>query len=178
MSSPWLRPVLIVLAVGLSAWLVVMLVTGGDDEFRPATGEPVLASVSDLESFVDSTDRTVYWVGEVENVVYELTETASGRVYVRYLTEGSEAGDPSPGIVTVGTYPVKDAAGVLRDAANAKEGKELAMSKNGAVVLLETDRAENVHMAFPNADEQVEIYSPDPKLALRYASGDKVTPIP
>jgi hypothetical protein len=67
---------------------------------------------------------------------------------------------------------------VLRDAADAREGKELAMSKNGAVVLLETKRAENVHMAFPNTNEQIEIYSPEPRVALRYASGDQVTPIP
>jgi hypothetical protein len=168
---------LIVLAVGLSAWLIVLLVSGGDD-FKLTTGEPQIASVSDLESWVEDTGRTIYWVGERDSTSYELTETASGRVYVRYLPEGAEAGDPAPGYVTVGTYPVSDAAGVLRDAADAREGKELAMSKNGAVVLLETKRAENVHMAFPNTNEQIEIYSPEPRVALRYASGDQVTPIP
>jgi hypothetical protein len=168
---------LIVLAAGLSAWLVVLLLTGGDD-FKLTTGEPQIASVSDLESWVEDTGRTIYWVGERAGTAYELTETSSGRVYVRYLPEGAEAGDPAPGYVTVGTYPVNDAAGALRDAAKAKQGGELAMSKNGAVVLLEKHRAENVHMAFPNSNEQIEIYSPEPKVALRYASGDQVTPIP
>jgi hypothetical protein len=168
---------LIVLAVGLSAWLVVLLLTGGDD-FKLTTGEPQIASVSDLESWAEDTGRTIYWVGERKGTSYELTETSSGRVYVRYLPEGAEAGDPAPGYVTVGTYQVADAAGALRDAANPKQGKALAMSKNGAVVLLETNRAENVHMAFPNTNEQIEIYSPDPKVALHYASGDRVTPIP
>jgi hypothetical protein len=175
-NHPWLRPVLVVLAIGLSAWLVVLLVNGGDD-FKLTTGEPKIASVSDLESWSEDSGRTIYWVGERPNSVYELTETSDGRVYVRYLPEGAEAGDPAPGYVTVGTYPVKDAAGALRDAAKGK-GKELAMSKNGAVVLLETHRAENVHMAFPNTNEQIEIYSPDPKVALGYASGDRVTAVP
>ena len=34
----------------------------------------------------------------------ELSETGKARVYLRYLTEGAEAGDPRPAFLTAGTY--------------------------------------------------------------------------
>ena len=34
----------------------------------------------------------------------ELSETGKARVYVRYLAEGAEAGDPRPAFLTVDTY--------------------------------------------------------------------------
>jgi hypothetical protein len=171
-----LRPLLIALAVGLSAWLIVLLVSGDGDDIELTVGEPQIVSIEQLKSFAEDADRTIYWAGERPTTVYELTETESGRIYVRYLPGGSEAGERGVELLTVGTYPVGDAAAALERAARA-EGKELARSDGGAVVLLDTKRAENVHMAYPGAPEQIEVYSPTPRVALRLASEDGLSPV-
>ena len=173
MSRPWLIPTLAVIAAGLIVWLAILLLRG--DDVSLTVGEPQVVTAAELESFADDAEHPVYWLGERADAEYELTETSSGRIFVRYL---SGDGDEEVRSLTVGTYPVEDGVAALRRTAVSEDGKELARSDGGAVLLIDTAAPDNVHMAYPREDHQIEIYSPVPGQALRLASRDRVRPVP
>jgi hypothetical protein len=166
--------VLVVLIVAVLVWLVAMLVSG-DDGVSLTPGEPKIVSVSELEEFAHDADRDVYWAGERIDTRYELSETEGGKVFVRYLPV--EAGGGSE-YLTVGSYPVEDAVAALRRAAREDDRTELARSDEGAVILLDRDSPDNVHLAYPGEDVQIEVFSPVDGEALRIAARDRVEPVP
>ena len=176
-SRPWLNWTLIALGVVLLAGLVVLLLFDGDDG-SPASGEPQIVSAAQLESFAADLGHPVYWLGERPDSRVELTETSAGRVYVRYLDAGAEAGDPEAKFLTVGTYPVEDGVEALERTHNFEDNRELAASGEGGVVLIDTKAPRNAHLAYPGDDFQIEIFSPIPGEAIRLASSDRVRPVP
>jgi hypothetical protein len=174
MHGRWTQLLLAVLGVALIATIAVALLSG-DDEVSLTPGVPKVVSVAELEDFADGADHAVYWVGERPDARYELTETATHRVFVRYLpADGGGGGE----FLTVGTYPGQDPVGELERAAREGHGKEIARSDEGAVVLIDPESPENAHLAYPGDDVQVEIFSPVPGEALRMASRDRVEPVP
>jgi hypothetical protein len=175
MQSRWPKVLLVVLVAALVAVVVISLVSG-DDEVTLRAGEAQLVSVSELESFAEDAGHPVYWVGERDDTEYELTETDGGRIYVRYLPAGTPVGAKTE-YLTVGSYPVEDAAAALEKSAREDDAKELARSDGGAVVLIDTDAGGNVHVAYEGDDTQIEIFSPVPREALRLAKGDQAQPV-
>ena len=174
MQSRWMQLTLAVLIVALIATIAVMLL-GGDDGFSLTPGTPEPVSVAQLEEFAEGADHDVYWAGPRPDTRYQLTETQAGRVLVRYLPADGGGGS---GALTVGSYPVADAAGALKRAARQDDRKEIARSDNGAVVLLDPESPDNAHLAYPGTDLQIEIFSPVPGQALRLAAHDRVEPVP
>lgn len=172
-----------VLAVAMAAVMAVAIAgCGGDSstsDSSTSAGEPKLVSLSELsESAAESPDG-VYWLGPREGATYELSETDSGRIYVRYLRGGAEAGDERPDFITVGTYPAP-AGGVaeLRKAASKQRGARLHRTEDGALLLIDPSSPQNAHLAYPGVDAQIEVYSPVPGQALRLASKGTVRPVP
>jgi hypothetical protein len=149
---------------------------GDDDEVTLTPGEPKLVSVSELEDFADGAGHDVYWAGERPDTEYELSESEGGRVFVRYLPAGGGGGGEE--FLTIGTYPVEDGAAALERAARNGEGKEIARSDDGAVVLIDRKSPDNAHLAYPGEDLQIEIFSPVSGEALRLAARDRVEPVP
>jgi hypothetical protein len=96
-------------------------------------------------------------------------------VLVRYLPTGGGGGGE---VLTVGSYPVQNAAAALRRASGEQGGSQLARSDKGAVVLLDTKSPDNAHLAYPGTDLQIEIFSPVQGEALRLAARDGVEPVP
>jgi hypothetical protein len=174
MQSRRLQVVLAVLAAALTVVLVVMLLGGGDDQVSLTPGEPQIVSSSELEGFADGADHAVYWVGEIENTEYELTETDNGRVFVRYVPSGTDAGARGE-YLTVASYPLEDAPSALEKTAR-RQGDEIASSDDGAVILLDTESPNNIHMAYPG-NVQIEVFSPVAGEALRL-SKDSVQQVP
>jgi hypothetical protein len=167
-----------VVAVGLAAFLVGWLVMnrGGDDTARtPATGASA-ASESDLRSFADSASHPVYWAGAKEGHTYELWRTSDGRVYVRYLPEGTEVGDPRSGFLTIGTYPRPAAFAELKRAAKADGAVSLKVGDDGLAVFNEA-KPTSVYLGYPDARYQVEVYHPSPDEARRLALSGQVVPV-
>lgn len=161
-------------AVALVAWLVL----GSDgDGGVPAPGTPVVVSADELVERAGEVAAPIYWLGEREGAEYELTEAASGQVFVRYLPEGAEAGDLRTDFDVVGTYPTPDAVAALRRA-REQQGGRLARSDDGAVLLIDPSQASNVHLAYPGADVQIELYSGTPGRAVRLAARGDVQPVP
>jgi hypothetical protein len=167
---------LLVLSAALIAVVVVWLVH--DDSSSPKAGEPEAADASELSEFAAGHVGPIYWLGPRRNASYELTNTRSGRVYVRYLTGGAEAGDERADFITVATYPGQDGIAMLRKAASEQKGAKLAKTDDGAVLLIDPTSPDNAHVAYPGPDLQVEIYSPVPGEALRLAARGDLEPVP
>lgn len=176
MTKRWLTILLLVLSAALIAVVVVWLVH--DDSSSPKAGEPEAASASQLSEFAAEHGEPIYWLGARQNAGYELTDTKSGRVYIRYLTDGAEAGDERADFITVATYPGDDGIATLRKAAREEDGAKLAKTDDGAVLLIDPSSPDNAHLAYPGANLQVEVYSPVPGEALRLAVRGEVQPVP
>lgn len=175
MTRRWLIPLLVVLAVASSVWLIVLLL--GEDDDSPAARELQVVTAPQLAEFAAGAGHPVYWLGERADATYELTETSNGRVFVRYLPEGAEPGDERARFVTVGTYPVGNGVAALRKAAREQASARLAETDDGAVLLIDPSSPENAHLAYPGTRLQIEVFSPVPGDALRLASAGRVTPI-
>ena len=167
-----------VVAIGLAAFLVGWLVInrGDDDTARTPAAGATAASESELRSFADSTSHPVYWAGAKEGHTYELWRTTDGRVYVRYLPEGTEVGDPRSNFLTIGTYPRPAAFAELKRAAAADGAVSLRIGDDGLAVFNET-KPTSVYLGYPDARYQVEVYHPSPDEARRLALSGQVVPV-
>jgi len=148
---------------------------GGSDDGTPAqNGEPQVVSPDEIAAVELS--HPIYWVGERDATSLELTVTDDERSYVRYLDEGVEAGDPAPGYLTVGTYPLENAAAALTSAAKNTEDT-LGRSDDGAVLLISKSNPGSIYVAYPGPGYEIEVFSPDPVEALELASSGALEPI-
>ncbi len=176
MTRRWLTILLVVLSVALVAAVVVWLVHG--DGSSTAADAPEAATVSQLSDFAAEQGTPVYWLGPRRNASYELTDTLSGRIYIRYLTDGAGAGDERADFVTVATYPADNGVAALRKAAREQKGANIGKTDDGAVLLIDPTSPNNAHLAYPGANLQIEVYSPVPGEALRLAARGDVRPVP
>jgi hypothetical protein len=160
--------VAVVIGIALLAWLVL----SGDDDGGQSDG-PQAVSVEDLQGEATSGDVPVYWAGPQAGATYELTETSDGSVYVRYLTDGAEVGDPSPDFLTVATYPLENGYARVQAAAE-EEGAETEELPNGGLALVHDDRPSSVYVAYEGEPYQVEVYDPSPDRALELVTSGAV----
>jgi glucose/arabinose dehydrogenase len=176
------RTLLIVLVLALLGVLAVSALHSDDDAPTSAgptsasstsTDVPRVVSAAQLSDFAAGLGEPVYWIGPRRGARYELTETSAGRVYVRYLRDGAEAGDKRPDFVTVATYPGEDGVAKLRQTAGDRKGA-LARTADGGLLLTDPSSPDSVYLAYPGTDIQVEVYSPLPSHALRLASRGEV----
>ena len=164
-------------AVGLAAFLVGWLATHRGGETTPSPGSgATAASESELKAFADTVSHPVYWAGPKDGYTYELTQTANGFVYVRYLPEGTKVGDPRSTFLTVGTYPRAGAFAELKRAAKADGAVSLKLERGGLAVFSEA-RPTSVYFGYPDARYQVEVYHPSADEARRLALSGQVVPV-
>jgi hypothetical protein len=168
------RPRIAALAVVLASSALLTACGGGEDEVSLTPGKPTVVSAAQLGDYAAEADHPIYWVGEREEAEYELTETASGRVYVRYLRGGAEAGDPRSKFLTIATYPAKDGIAALRRVARTTEGAKLKRTRDGALLMIDPSAEDNVHLAYPGGESQIEVYSRVPGQALLLSAAGKV----
>ena len=150
---------------------------------RPATSTPdtgivTKASAQTLSGLSRTLGRPVYWSGPRPSYTYELTLAPNAqRVYLRYLPPGVPLGSPRPDYLSIGTYSVRGAAAALRARAAQPGGVGLKIP-HGGVGYYSTSRPTSVYIAFPNTDEQIEVYDPTAAVALRTAKSGIVRPVP
>jgi hypothetical protein len=162
----------LVAALAGVGWL---LLVREDGDASNSLGEPRMVSAAELGEFARSVGHPVYWVGERLGAAYELTQTADGQIYVRYLTDEAAIGNQEPDFLTVGTYPADDAARALREEAEAR-GAVLERATGGGLVVIDEDRPTSVYLAYPDSDYQIEVYDPSPERALELALTGRVQP--
>jgi len=185
-SGGWRRPRVragAVTALAIAAGIVVWLVVGRDDNSAtPAASTPVpttavgvgpvAMSQSELASLAKKLKHPVYWAGNKRGFTYEVTETADGKVYVRYLPKGVKVHDPRADFLIVATYPYPAALVALKRA-----GKKNVRKVGAAYAFVDPTYPKSVHMAYPHADYQIEVFDPSPKTSRAVALSGDVHPV-
>ncbi len=164
------------LVVVAAAMLVVWLVSGDDDDSDNGSGKAEIVSTDDLRDAAEDRETPIYWAGERQGTELELSEPDAARSYVRYLTDGAEAGDTKPDYLTVGTYASEDPIAELRRQGKEPEGV-LGTAPGGAVVYFNQSRPLSVYVAFPGVDAQVEVYDPRFRQALQLVNAGQIVPV-
>jgi hypothetical protein len=169
--------------IGLAVLIILLLVlTGGGDDGSESessdtpTREPREVSAQELEDVAASVDHPVYWVGEQEGKKLELTESPEGNIFVRYLDPDVEIGSREVGALTIGTYPVPDAFGVVQETAKQK-GALRGETPDGGIVVSNQSAPNSVYLAYPGTDVQIEVYDPNPQVAFETATSGDVEPV-
>jgi hypothetical protein len=161
-------------ALAVVAGLVVWLLSrDNDDPNRAKLGPARTVSAQSLAALSATVSHPVYWAGPKRGFTYELTRTADGRIYIRYLPAGVSAGIDQP-YLTVGTYPVKNALRAVRRLAK-RLGVTAKRLDGGAVVVQDTKHPTSVYLAHPGSDYQIEVYDPSPRRVLQLVLSGKVT---
>lgn len=162
------------LAIGFATFLVGWLLLG--QEHKPSTPSGANASSeSELRDVARHAANPIYWAGARQGDTYEVTRTNDGRVYVRYLPEGVEVGDPRPQFLTVGTYPRANGFAELRRAAHAPGATSRTLPNGGLVVF--SKGSSSVYFGYPAGKYQVEVYAPSAGSARNLVLSGQVVPV-
>lgn len=166
------------IAVALVAWLVTR---GGDDdgggaEPAPASFEAKVVDEGELSEIVAEAGHDVYWAGPIDGTELEASEGEDGGVQVRYLQDGQEPGSDPNGTLTIGSYPLADAAGALEGFAG-REGAIVRRASDGTEVVSSAQAPSSVYFASPDGSLQVEVYDPSPERAMALATSGDVQPV-
>lgn len=173
--------VAVAIAVGFIIWL---LVRGGDDSSSSPTAtsatstirtQPLLRGVTrpGLAAFARRTGQPIYWVGPRRGVTYELTRTADGKVFVRYLPKGVRLGNRTGQYLLVGTYPVTAAYQAVQRAAK-ESGAHAFRVSGGGLAVVNDSAPRNVYFALPRSNYQVEVFDPSGQRARRLVASGAV----
>ena len=158
---------------------IVLVVRSSDTTSTPSNGsraEPVKADADALRKVAGVIGHPVYWAPAEKAAAYELTQTPDGRLYIRYLPDNVQVGDPRPNFLTIGTYPQKDAFASVQQGAK----REGAITKNlpgGGLSVAQGDRPNSVFFAFPESTVLVEVYDPTAKRAETLVTSGAILPI-
>ncbi len=169
--------------VRIGIWVVLAIVAVvivraivDDDEGASNVAAAEIVSLDELSQTASDQASPIYWAGTQPETELELNRPDESSTYVRYLTGGAEAGDSGTDFLTVGTYAFPDAAEALTELSQ-KPGGVSAKTPDGGVMYFNRSRPENVYIAYPGEDVQIEVYDPDPKRALGLAASGKIVPI-
>jgi hypothetical protein len=166
------------IGAGLAAWAVI---GSRDTESSPSPGPvttakplgPIALSASGLRTLTRTVDQPIYWAGPKAGFLYELTRTSAGKVYLRYLPPGVKVGSKQASYLIVATYPFHDPLQALE---NLTDGDLLDIPGGGGAMVDRT-HPESVYLAYPDVDEQIEIFDPSPRRALEVAQSGDVRPV-
>lgn len=167
-----------VIGVAIVIALVALLVSGGEDEGPAAPPEPesTIVSEEELAERAAALGQPIYWGGPVPGTVLELEQLPGEEgVRVRYLPEGSEAGEASPKALAIGSYPLAEANAALERFA-AEPSSVTRQGPNGREVVYNEEKPTSVYFVDPEGSVQVEVYDPSPRKALSLALAGKVGP--
>ena len=164
------------LAVGIIAWALVG--RGSSNPSKPTSAltaspiPPVALSAKGLLTLAASVEQPIYWAGPKTGYFYELTRTAAGNVFIRYLPPGVKAGAPGSTFLTIATYPFPHALHAVKHVAN---GTDLALP-GGGVAVVDEKNPKSVHLAYPGTAYEIEVYDPSPATSREVALSGDVRP--
>jgi hypothetical protein len=186
LTSPWARRpdvrVGAVIAVAIAvAFVVWLLVRGGDSNTASTTTNgqavgPVATSEDELRSLSDELGHPIYWAGPIPDRTYELTRTSDNRVFIRYLPKGVPIGIRQAAYTIVGTYPVENAYKVLQGLAKKPDESSFS-APSGGFAVYSTTQSNNVYLAYPGSNLQIEVYDPSPQKARGLITSGQVAAV-
>jgi hypothetical protein len=140
----------------------------------PGAG-PSAASLADLKALAVTLGHPIYWAGPKPGYTYELTNTANGDVFIRYLPRGVKPGAPKAAYLTVATYPFPGAFTALEKTRGSASAIKLA---HGGIAVVDTGYRKSVHVAWRGVGYQVEVYDPSPRTSRRVVASGLIKPVP
>jgi hypothetical protein len=172
-----LQVAVLAIAVAAAAVIVGWLLLGseGGTAIPTVNGGPTLVSQTQLEDFAKTLDRPLYWAGPKDGFSLELTQATGGRIFVRYLPRGVDAGDPRPEFLSVGTYAGPSFYADLKGASARKNAVSLEV--HGGLVVFDSKKPTSVYFGYPDAKYQVEVFSPSGETARTLVLTGHVTPV-
>jgi hypothetical protein len=174
-----------VVALGAAvAFIVWLLVRDGDDNGSSAnttastTAQNVVvrATAQSLRTLANTVGHPIYWAGPRRGIKFELTQTADGRIYIRYLPRDVAIGDRRGGYLIVATYPVENAFKAVQTAASESGAHKLTLS-SGALAVYNDSSPSNVYFALPGSNYQIEVYDPKAGAARSLVTSGRIKPI-
>jgi hypothetical protein len=168
-----LGAVAVVIFIGaFVAWLVVH-----NNSHRSSTPSaepvaPVGLSERGLRTLAAAVGQPIYWAGPKAGYLYELTRTKEGNVLIRYLPPGAKVGTPKPEL-TVATYPYPHALRALRNVARSRKHR----LPGGGLALIDTRSPQNVHVAYPGVNYQIDVYDSSAARSQQIALSGDVRPV-
>lgn len=165
-----------VVALALSVAVIAWLATRNDgDSAAPAEAASRIVSAGELDEAAETLGQSVYWAGAVSATELELEELGEGGVRVRYVPEGTKAGEASPALLTIGSYPLSDPKAATEDFAG-RSGSIVRHGRSGTEVVTSEESPTSVYFVSPDNSVQVEVYDPSPQRAMRLARSGRVRP--
>jgi hypothetical protein len=146
------------------------------DTTATPTATPTAVAPAGLKSIAASLGHPIYWAGPRRGYTYELTQTSTGSVYIRYLPPSVPVG-AKDAYLTVATYPFPDALAAVQRAAKGNKAGTIKLS-GGGLAVVDLQYPKSVHLAFPKSDVQVEVFDPSPAQARRVVSSGKIVAVP
>jgi hypothetical protein len=171
-----------VLAVALVAGFVAWLLLRSDTTSKPApqaSPTPAVATIvgtGRLRELAATLDHPLFWAGTRPGMGYELTRTAAGNIFIRYLPPNARPGDPRPAFLAIGTYPVPDAFAQTRTAGK-RTGAVAVGLKGGGIAVYDSARPTSVYFAYPDSKVQVEVFDPNGRTARNLVVYGRIVPI-
>lgn len=165
------------------------LVSRGDDA-TPGTGAgatqpvppapaslaspPKVVTLEQLRTEEGTQGLPIFWAGPQGSSRLELSRSADGSTFVRYLGTSSP-GDRVPRL-TVATYPRADGFGDVAGAA-AQPGATQISLPNAGLAVIAADRPTSVYLSYPDAQYQVEVFAPKAGDAERLVRAEAIVPV-
>jgi hypothetical protein len=145
-------------------------------QVQPVGVPSTAASLTQLKTLAITLGHPIYWAGTNPRTTYELTKTSDGSVYIRYLPQGVPVGSPSPNYLTIGTYPQKDALGILKSTA-AKNHVPTINLADGGLAFVDEKHPTSVYVAYPKVDLQIEVFDPAAGRARQLVTSGQIAPV-
>jgi hypothetical protein len=164
-----------IVALAIVAGLVVWLLTSGNNNSAGKGSGATAASIQGLQSFTASVHHPVYWAGPKQGFTYELTRTADGKIYIRYLPRGVPVGRKGA-YLSIGTYPLKNALAAVRAIATREHGATITLAGGGTAVQ-DKNHPTSVYFAYPGSNYQVEVFDPSPARARQLVVSGQVSAV-
>ena len=153
--------------------LMLILDDSDDSGESPNTGAARLVSVDELRDAVADGEMPIYWAGSQPEAELELSQPDATRTFVRYLTDGAEAGDPGADFLTVGTYADEHPVENLKRQGE-EPGGALTTAPGNATVYFNRSDPHSVYVAYPGVAAQSEVYDPNFKRALQLVESGQI----
>jgi hypothetical protein len=173
---PKARPIM---GIGIVVVVVLLAGCGGSGDptstsasAGPEAQRPAAVTLDRLRSLAEAIGHPVYWAGPRPGG-YELTVDVNRNIFIRYLEGKVPAGSRRQTSLTVATYPYSNAYRTL-ESASRQPGATADRTPDGGLVVSIAGSNDNVHIAYPSRDIQIEVYDPSPGRALALATAGDI----
>ena len=139
---------------------------------QTAAAKPRAVTFAQLKRVSRSVGHPIYWVGPRRGYTYELTRQSNGTVYIRYLPPRAKVGSPQP-YLSVATYAYPGAFDATR-ALGTQRNETTFKLAGGGVAVVNKSYPQSIHLAYPKANEQVEVYDPSAGIVRFLVSSGQV----